>query len=168
MSVLKVNMTFLNSAVYAIACDMVLKLNRYTNLPQHKFPTSEIKQIYAMRWGIETSFRKLKYTIGLSYFHAKKREYIDQEIFARLIMYNFVEMITAYVVISQDERKFLYQANFTIATCICRRFLWSWSNAPPPDVEAVIRKHILPIRPERKFVRNIRSQSAISFFYRVA
>ena len=33
------------------------------------------------RWGIERSFRKLKYTIGLTNFHAKKVEYILQEIF---------------------------------------------------------------------------------------
>lgn len=32
---------------------------------------------------------ELKYTIGLTNFHAKKVEYIHQEIFARLIIYNF-------------------------------------------------------------------------------
>lgn len=29
----------------------------------------EIKKLYAMRWGIETSFRELKYAIGLACFH---------------------------------------------------------------------------------------------------
>lgn len=35
-----------------------------------------------MRWGIETAFRELKYTIGITAFHAKKRELIKQEIYA--------------------------------------------------------------------------------------
>ena len=35
-------------------------------------PVKEIKRIYSMRWGIETSFRTLKYTVGLLYFHSKK------------------------------------------------------------------------------------------------
>ena len=32
------------------------------------FPPDELMRPYAMRWGIETSFRDLKYTIGLSAF----------------------------------------------------------------------------------------------------
>ena len=60
-----------------------------TNLPKEEFPTEEIKKIYAMRWGIETSFRELKYAIGLSCFHSKKVEYIMQEIYARLVLYNY-------------------------------------------------------------------------------
>ena len=50
------------------------------------FPPDDLKLLYAMRWGIETSFRDLKYTIGLSAFHSKKVEHILQEIFARLTM----------------------------------------------------------------------------------
>lgn len=46
-----------------------------------------------MRWEIETAFRELKYTIGLNAFHAKKRELIKQEIYARLILHNFCERI---------------------------------------------------------------------------
>ena len=51
-----------------------------TNLPSAEFNAEEIKKLYAMRWGIETSFRELKYAVGLTSFHSKKREYIIQEI----------------------------------------------------------------------------------------
>ena len=43
-----------------------------TNLDRYDFPPSELKRLYNMRWGIETSFRELKYTVGLLHFHAKK------------------------------------------------------------------------------------------------
>ena len=139
-----------------------------TNLDVFNFPADELKKLYHMRWGIETSFRELKYAIGLINFHAKKREYIIQEIFARIILYNFSEMITSHVVISQTDTKHSYQVNFTIAIHICRHFLRCWSNAPPPDVEALIRKNILPVRPNRKDKRKIHPKSVVSFIYRVA
>ena len=34
---------------------------------------------------MESSFRKLRYTVGLSNFYSKKPEFIQQEIWARLI-----------------------------------------------------------------------------------
>ncbi|MBU5674793.1 IS4 family transposase, partial [Paenibacillus brevis] len=142
-----------------------------TNLSAVDFPPDEIKSIYNMRWGIETSFRALKYTVGLTNFHAKKQESIVQEIFARMIMYNFAEMITSHVVISQIDKRHPYQVNFTVAVHVCRHLLRSRDDEPPPDVEALIRKNILPIRPVRpgqKNTRKIRYKSAVSFVYRVA
>jgi len=139
-----------------------------TNLSQSEFSPQELKKIYGVRWGIETSFRELKYAVGLTNFHSKRREHIAQEVFARIIMYNFAEMITSHVVISQANTKHIYQVNFTVAIHICRHFLRSWSNAPPPDVEALIRKNILPVRPGRMDKRKIRAKTAVSFLYRVA
>jgi len=142
-----------------------------TNLSEADFPPDEIKSIYNMRWGIETSFRALKYTVGLTNFHAKKQESITQEVFARMILYNFAEMITSHVVISQKDKRHLYQVNFTVAVHVCRHFLRLREDRPPPDVEALIRKNILPIRPIRpgqKNTRKIRWKSAVSFVYRVA
>lgn len=142
-----------------------------TNLSAADFPPDEIKSIYHMRWGIETSFRALKYTVALTNFHAKRQESIIQEIFARMIMYNFVEMMTSHVVISQMDKQHHYQVNFTVAVHVCRHFLRSRGDGPPPDVEALIRKNVLPIRPIRPGQQNsrkIRYKSAVSFVYRVA
>jgi len=142
-----------------------------TNLSAADFPPDEIKSIYSMRWGIETSFRALKYTVGLTNFHAKRQESIIQEIFARMILYNFAEMVTSHVVISQMDKRHPYQVNFTVAVHVCRRFLRSQGDEPPPDVEALIRKNVLPIRSLRlgqTNTRKIRWKSAVSFVYRVA
>lgn len=45
-----------------------------TNLDRTEFPLGEIKELYNKRWGIETSFRELKYAIGLNALHSKKRK----------------------------------------------------------------------------------------------
>ena len=78
-----------------------------TNLDADDFPPSELKKLYAMRWGIETSFRELKYTVGLQHFHAKK-------------------------------------------------------------VEALLAKHISPIRPGRSRPRKLKTKQPFGFLYRVA
>lgn len=139
-----------------------------TNLPSAEFNVEDIKKLYSMRWGIETSFRELKYAVGLTSFHSKKREYITQEIWARLILYNFCEIITAHVVINKCTQKHVYQVNYTFAIHICRYFISKMAEKSPPDVEALIRKEILPVRPGRHDPRKVNHKKAVSFLYRVA
>ena len=137
-----------------------------TNLDAHEFPPEELKKLYNMRWGIETSFRELKYTIGLLHFHAKKVEHIYQEIFARLIMYNFSELVTSPVIIQKADCKYAYKANFSVAVHVCRQFFLG--NVSPPDVEALIQRHVSPIRPGRNRPRKMTVKHPVSFIYRVA
>ena len=103
-----------------------------------------------MRWGIETSFRELKYALGLTSFHAKK-----------------VELITLHVVVQQKPTKHGYQVNFTVAIHICKKFFRD-ENVHPPDIEALIQKNVLPIRENRTDPRKIKLKKAVSFNYRVA
>ena len=124
-----------------------------TNLDPKTFPPGELKNLYNMRWGIETSFRELKYTVGLLHFHAKKVEYIYQEVFARLIMYNFTELVTSPVIIQKADTKYAYKANFSVAVHICRQFFLG---------------NVSPIRPGRTFQRNLTDRKPVSFNYRVA
>ena len=94
-----------------------------TNLPRDEFPAERIKTLYNARWSIESSFRKLKYTIGLSNFHAYKPEYVEQEIWARLIAYNITETMINHTVVEKQGTKHEYKFNFTMAAHICRVFL---------------------------------------------
>lgn len=137
-----------------------------TNLDSTDFSPQCLRNLYNMRWGIETSFRELKYTLGLLHFHAKKVEYIYQELFARLIMYNFTELITSLVIIQKTDSKLAYKANFSVAVHVCRQFFLG--NVSPPDVEALIRRYVSPIRPGRSNPRKNNIRHAVSFVYRVA
>ena len=137
-----------------------------TNLPLAPFPPERLKYLYSLRWGIETFFRSLKYTIGLLYFHSKKPELILQEIFAKLTMYNFTELIAASISIRNALRKFIYTINFSSAANVCRKFFLGFCT--PDFVEAVIQKNILPIRSLNGKPRLLKSKPAVSFLYRVA
>lgn len=136
-----------------------------TNLRQDEFSVTELKELYAMRWGIETSFRDLKYSLALSYFHSKKTENILQEIFARLTMYNFAELITSHVAVKQKNRKHSYRINFAAAVHICRNFFLE--NISPSDIEALLLKHLLPVRRGSSHLRRRSKKSAPSFIYRI-
>lgn len=138
-----------------------------TNLPKNEFDSAELKKLYQRRWGIETSFRELKYAIGLTHFHAKKTDFIKQEIWARLILYNFCETITTHVVINQkNNRKHEYQVNYTRAIRICRYFLRI--KKARSDITKLIGHELLPVRPGRKDPRKVKARSTVSFLYRVA
>ena len=118
-----------------------------------------------MCWGIETSFRDLKYSLALSYFYSKKTENILQEIFARLTMYNFAELITSHVVVKQKSRKHSYRINFSAAVHIRRNFFLK--NISPSDVEALLLMHLLPVRQGSANLRRGSPKVAPSFTYRI-
>lgn len=143
------------------ACETII-----TNLDASAFPLHDIKRLYAMRWGIETSFRNLKHTLGLLHLHAKKVEFVLQEIFAKLTMYNFCELITQSVVIRQAQKTHTYKVNFSDAVHICRQFFLG--DVPPPILEAMLMRYISPIRLGRKDTRKLTQKSSASFTYRVA
>ena len=139
-----------------------------TNLDKYEFSIDDLKEMYHMRWGIETAFRELKYAIGLTSFHSKKVEYIKQEIFAKLIMYNFCETITLNVVLQKKERKHVYQVNFTVAISICLQYFKSKPDIPSINVEALIQKYILPVRLGRKDLSKVKNKLSVSLLCRVA
>lgn len=137
-----------------------------TNLDSLLFPPDELRKLYSMRWGIETSFRELKYTVGLLHFHGKKASFIRQEIFARLIMYNFTECITARAALKKGRGKHVCQIRFKEAVFVCRELFRG--NADPDCVEAAIARFISPVRPGRCFPRKLNPKQPVFFIYRAA
>ena len=136
-----------------------------TNLDPEEFPLAELKKLYAKRWGVETSFRELKYTVGLLYFHSKKSRLILQEIWARLTMYNFVAFITDREAAHIEGRKYAYRENFSNAT-ICRRFFRGMMNAR--DVATLLKRQQTPERPGRSSPRKVSPKEPVGFNYRMA
>lgn len=141
-----------------------------TNLSKEEFSASEIKKIYGMRWGIETSFRDLKHTIGLNYYHTKKSDSILQEIYSRMVMYNFCQLVTNSAKIkrpkSRNGRKFAYKINFSQSVQISREFLRNKIRCK--DVLELIEKYILPIQGGKDHPRTKSPRREIYFNFRLA
>ena len=159
--------------IYSITFKVIrIRLNdgRYqcllTNL-NDDFSCGDLKYLYKLRWGIETSFRELKYSIGLVNFHAKKKDSIIQEIYARLTLHNFCKSIVQNMILMIRDTTHDYQINFVMAVHVCRQFIRLF-NTTLFNVEALISRYLSITRNHRSFARNIKPQSYKSFIYRVS
>lgn len=141
-----------------------------TNLPEYDFPIDRLKEIYHLRWKIETSFLQLKYAVGMMNFHSKKVECIKQEIFAKLIVYNFSEIIASHASISKNNKKntkHKYMLNYSMAARICHKFLKRPIHTSPPDIIGWIQRNLTVQKSyERSFPRKPRGIGAVNFIYR--
>lgn len=138
-----------------------------TNLPENEFPLEEIRRLCKMRWGEETSFRELKYTIGLVNWHSRKKESILQELAARMILYNFCELATSHAAVqTRENTKHDYKINFTTAVNICRAYLKDGGDET--EMMLLIQRHLTPVRPERKYPIKLRAKRNWDFVYRAA
>ena len=139
-----------------------------TNLYDDEFSAEDIKMIYKMRWGIETSFRELKYHVGLIAFHSKKKDCVIQEIFASLIMYNFSMLITENILIDNNKHnKYRSKVNYAVAIHICITF-YRCNNVSPSHLRKLIARNKCPVRHNRNALRKTRYHSAIPFNYRLS
>lgn len=127
-----------------------------TNLPQKKFPPCELKKLYNLRWGIEISFLFAKYRVAMNYFHSIKREYIIQEIYAKLIMFNLVSLIVSCHEVPFTDTLYHYKISFADAVYKCRGYLLKLKEYD--DISTLLLHNLTPIRPDRSFRRCIQSQ----------
>lgn len=155
-----------------------------TNLGKDEFDIRAIAELYRLRWGCETAFRKLKYTIGLVNFHSWKMEYLKQELFARLIAFNFC----AFIVHALQPENVTPNANdkdgdanapdrdaqkqcrlgiaFSQAVTVCRKLLTSRPISFIRNAIATIKAHVFAIRPDRSYPRKVKPKSCIPFGYK--
>ena len=136
-----------------------------TSLPE-SFTLDELKKLYHMRWGIETSFRDLKLCLGLEQLHTKDEFLALQEIAARLTLYNYCTRVILNS--TQEEvrgKKWLLQPAMSDCIFICRE--WIYDNEAPPD-EKVFARYRESVRPGRQDPRNVKLKNFNYFTYRTA
>ena len=133
-----------------------------TNLTRDEFDLNELKKMYHMRWDIETAFKVLKYIIGMTSFHSKKRDFIQQEIYAAILLHCLTNIITERIKIEQsDKRKHNYKVN--LSTAVTNMRLWLRKLIDTVELVERIKKYLAPVRPDRKYQRNMKPKSAIPF-----
>lgn len=138
-----------------------------TSLPA-SFTLEDIKELYHLRWGIETAFRDWKYTLGLVNLHGKSDAFAEQEIYASLTAFNFASRVCNEVVARQPKNGiYAYKVNFKMAVMLCKEFLRT-HNADGEKLLAEIARYTVPIRPDRQDERNLSVKGFAGFVYRVA
>ena len=138
-----------------------------TSLPP-SFTLADIRELYHLRWGVETAFRDWKYTLGLVNLHGKSDAFAEQEIYASLTAFNFASRVCLEVVIRQPKNGvYAYKVNFKMAVMLCKEFLRT-PNADSEKLLEEIARHTVPIRPDRQDERNLKVKGFAGFVYRVA
>ena len=97
-----------------------------------------------------------KYGIALNYFHSVKREFLIQEIYARLILSNFISLVAACAELPYTGTAYRYKISYSDAIYKCRGFLIG--HKAYADVLSLLLRDNVPIRPNRSYPRNMRSQ----------
>lgn len=124
-----------------------------TNLPRNEFPPERLCSLYFSRWKIECAYRDLKYTIGMASFHSCRAAFVEQEVFAGLLLYNITEALVQSVVLDAGDTKHVYKVNFTRAVHICRAFLRLSAGEGRIHAAALLLKELVPIRGNREYPR---------------
>ena len=143
-----------------------------TNLP-FSFTLDDIRECYHWRWGIEISFRYLKHAAGLLYFHSKQPEFLKQEIYSRLILYNFGIFIANEAAEENRKKKrdgsnkYLYELDFSSALKTARKFFLRRDSGRHIDIIRLMMKYVHAVKDRfRQFQQPLRGISAIHFGYR--
>ena len=123
--------------------------------------------------GIELTFRYLKHANGLLYFHSKKPEFLKQEIYANLILYNFGIFLANEAAEENQKKKrrqdnkYDYEIDFSSALKAARKFFIRRDSHKSVNIIKLIMKYVHAVKTEfRQFNRPLRGIGAIHFGYR--
>jgi len=114
-----------------------------TNLDPGQFPLAVLQALYAKRWGIETSFRVLKYTVGLIHLHSRKSDPVLQEFFAAFTVFNFTQAAAWNVDEQRGRSKYKRRSNFSHAVYLCCEALRDKAR----DIVRLLERTLQPRRP---------------------
>jgi len=143
-----------------------------TNLENDKFTYEDIKEIYRLRWGIETNFHVLKENMKIEVISSSKDELIKQDIYSQMLACNTLQ---AFVngnneKINQEKYKHEMKTNMNIAIGFFKKYFIyilieedeNQKRLLINKLEDGIRKHIIPIRKGRNFPRNKQGKNKYS------
>lgn len=135
-----------------------------TNLSKEEFTQDEIKEIYRLRWGIETMYHTAKESLKIGAITSSKKTIIEQEILSQMLVYNIVQSFSNEVEekIEQEKYKYEMKINKNMAIGILKENLIyilleedenkraKMSN----EFKEIILRYLIPIRKNRNFERN--------------
>ena len=137
-----------------------------TNLPRDKFPAECFKEIYHIRWRIETAYQTLKDRLQMENFTGTKPVLLEQDIYSTIYVSNIAEDIARDIEQEQADRlKNDYKHRMAVNRTLCIGLLKSdliyiilEKDAKIQDklfqkLYDEISENIVPVRPDRHYSR---------------
>ncbi len=95
-----------------------------TNIDKKYITTEKIKEIYFLRWKIETSYDIIKNKLQIENFSGYSRKAIEQDFYAQILLFNMAEDIKREVNEEvKGKRKYEYIVNINILIGIAKYYL---------------------------------------------
>ncbi len=133
-------------------------------LDSQKYPNSIFKDLYFLRWGVETFYDELKNKIKAEHFSGYSNQSILQDFYAALFVSNVQSLIVGEInnelALKSERTKYQYKVNSNLSygfmkDRIITLFLSDKSmEVIVSELKDLFKKHTIPVRPNRKFKRD--------------
>lgn len=137
-----------------------------SNLPMDEYSINDLKELYHLRWTIETSYNRLKNRMKLEEFSGFKEILIYQDIYADIWLYNLISLnmieINEKATMEQkEEGEYVIKRNFNKAVGIMKKmFIKSLvmmdeeiNNTAMQVIEENIMNNVVWIKKDRSYSR---------------
>jgi hypothetical protein len=128
-------------------------------------PTSQFKELYFKRWGVETFYDELKNKLRVENFSGYSNQSILQDFKAALFVSNVQTLIISELEEelhqSNKAKKYDYKINVNVSYGLLKNrvvelFLSEKADGMDmvEELKSLYKSHVIPIRPNRTFIRN--------------
>ena len=133
-----------------------------TLLDKQAFPLAFLKEVYGMRWGVETAYDVLKNVLKVEQFSGFTQVAIEQDFYISLFLMNMQALLVDELQEELKERyghrKLEYQINLSTAIGHLKKnvlaiFISNQPNEILLELKESFLQHVEPVRPNRKYPR---------------
>lgn len=145
-------------------------------LDSKEYPVEDFKNLYWLRWGIETYFDILKNRLNLENFTGKSSESVRQDFFSTIMVSNYESVMTAdaqEVLDSKKNNKYKQKINKSVSFNIIKNnvieLFYNYGDKPDKLLKKMDKMFLMnpsPIRDKREFERNTSARKALGFHKR--
>jgi len=132
-------------------------------LDTKKYPSKIFKSLYFQRWGVEKFYDEFKNKLKAEYFSGYSKNSILQDFYAALFVSNIQSLIVGEIneeLQLNKKTKYVYKVNNNLSYGLLKdRIVTLFYSKTQTDVihaelKDLLKKHLIPIRPDRKFERH--------------
>ena len=126
-----------------------------SNLPMDEFTKQDLKELYNLRWTIETDYDRLKNILEVENFTGQRRIIIEQDIYSKIFLLNLLLTIKKDADQDIQEKrknknlKHEYQANLNHLLGVLQTFLHKLLNSQTPTERQEITNHMMKLANQR-------------------
>ena len=143
-------------------------------LDKKKHPRSDFKNLYNMRWGIETFDARIKNNLSLENFSGRTAEAVKQDFYATMLIANIESELTGEIDDELENRtgdnKYQYKVSKTVSYNSIKDKLFELlmyskdeSDVLIKQIQDLFRKNTVPIRPERSAPRDFTPRRSLHY-----